>query len=153
MWASHSPDFDSRRPHEFENVQIRDCSCSLRIIRVAFLTLGKTFGNIFQPSGETSGEMKKSLACQRIPDGLPDVLGSCVLRDLRVASVWPSCGLRVTSCGLRVAFGFILYFSLPGGNTKLPKVLPKATRIREAFVFTSCVHFTINRRRPEGVRR
>ena len=55
MWASHSPDFGSQRPDEFETVQIREGSCSLRVIRVASLTLREDLRQHFSAFGRNIG--------------------------------------------------------------------------------------------------
>ena len=90
MWASHSPDFDSRRPHEFENIQIREGSCSLRIIRVAFLTLREHFSAFGRNIGRDEkifGMSKNSRWTSRCFGFVCPPGPSC---GLRVAFVWPS---------------------------------------------------------------
>ena len=110
MWASHSPDFDSRRPHEFENVQIREGSCSLRIIRVAFLTLREDLREHFSAFGRNIGRGEKIFGVSKNSRWTSRCLGfvcppgpSC---GLRVAFVWPSGHFVWPSCGLRVHFVF-----------------------------------------------
>ena len=110
MRASHSPDFGSRRQHEFENVQIREGSCSLWVIRVASLTLREGPSGAIFSLREKHRERWFFLAYQRTPDGLPDVLAfvwpTGPSRGLRVAFVWPSGDFVWPSCGLRFYFVF-----------------------------------------------
>ena len=150
MWASNCPDFGSRRPHEFENVQIREGSCSLRIIRVASLTLLKDLQEYFSAFGRNIGRGEKNLwHVKELPMDFP-------MFWVRVASgtvVWPQCGLRVAFGSLRVSFVWPMVpfciFLFPEATRTSRRSFRRPHEL--AFVFTSCVHLTINRGCPGGV--
>ena len=101
MPASHSPGFDSRRPHEFDFFQIRQWPCLRRDIREAFFCHRVRAGSDFQASGAPSGEAGIFLACQKSRRRSHDGAKPCCLRESIFTIGKPPCCHLVSPCGLR----------------------------------------------------
>ena len=147
MLASHCPDFSSRWTHDEGNLQHRDWSWRHRVIRECILSHRVTAGWVFKGSGATSGVFIKSLACQKIAEGLPEGASSCGLRVSFSSTVWPSWVHRVDILWIRVAIVFTSCghrrhraFTLHDGNTMDTRCLPMVLRWLHDFARPSHSH-------------
>ena len=135
MQASHCPDVGSRRTHDEGNLQHREWSWRHRVIRDCILSHRVTAGWVFWGSAATSGVFTKSLACQKIAEGLPEGASSCRLRVSFSSTVWPSWDHRVDILWVRVAIVFTScghrryrVCTPHDGNTMATRCLPMVLR-------------------------
>ena len=147
MLASHCPDFSSRWTHDEGNLQHREWSWRHRVIRDCILSHRVTAGWVFKGSGATSGVFIKSLACQKIAEGLPEGASSCGLRVSFSSTVWPSWVHRVDILRVRVAIVFTSCghrryraFTPHDGNTMDTRCLPMVLRWLHDFARPSHSH-------------
>ena len=128
MQASDWPEFESRRAHKYENVQIRVLSWKHRAILEAILTHRVTVGCIFQASAATSWAKAKSLACKKnwpkSSRRLIFVLTLCVHFALRKVIALASCQIVISSLLLRMIIGGNEHFSTHEDNTQETRSCP-----------------------------
>ena len=147
MQASHCPDVCSRWTHDEGNLQHREWSWRHRVIRDCILSHRVTAGWAFWGSAATSGVFTKSLACQKIAEGLPEGASSCILRVSFSSTVWPSWDHRMDILWVRVAIVFTScghrryrVCTPHDGNTMATRCLPMVLRWLHDFARPSHSH-------------